>query len=215
MDSVWPAKTGSYSYSKQAVLGRAQHALVELYKRKEKVIAVVSHGHFLRTAVANKEFYNADMRIFVMKKSQDNHIFLVERTRTLENGGYLHRHNSTHRSIEMTDFPTDVQLDSSLLMALSAAALTPRSYLSSNHFLQSDAKQESSKAAGNTNSLSEMKLDHDQDESRPNHGLGLSNDIAKSINVVGQASASSVVSLRWPYGEFRWPDSTETEMNVA
>lgn len=36
----------------------------ELKARKEKVIAVVSHSAFLRTAVANARFANTDYRIF-------------------------------------------------------------------------------------------------------------------------------------------------------
>jgi hypothetical protein len=107
MDPIWPKKRGEYAYRKDAVVNRAQKALGDLYKRKEKVIAVVSHGHFLRTAVANKEFYNADLRIFAMKKDENDNIYLVERSRTVKDGGYLGRDNSEWRGVEERDFPPE------------------------------------------------------------------------------------------------------------
>lgn len=66
VDPLWPAKKADtlYAFDKEKVLERAQACLKSLHDRPEKVIAVVSHAGFLRTAVTNRRFENADYRIF-------------------------------------------------------------------------------------------------------------------------------------------------------
>ena len=53
------------------MLQRAQTCLKELHSRHEKVVAVVTHAGFLRTAVTNKRFENADYRVFEFADSTD------------------------------------------------------------------------------------------------------------------------------------------------
>ena len=60
----YPLKTGPYTFSQRAVLQRGQSCLAALTERKEKVVAVVSHYGFLRTATSNSRFWNAEYRIF-------------------------------------------------------------------------------------------------------------------------------------------------------
>ncbi|KAK3077941.1 hypothetical protein LTS18_008853, partial [Coniosporium uncinatum] len=72
VDSIYPNKTSPasnpYRFTRSAVLKRGQHALEWLYARPEKIIAVVSHSGFLRTAVTKTKFANADYRIFDFQK---------------------------------------------------------------------------------------------------------------------------------------------------
>jgi hypothetical protein len=69
VDPLYPDKTTNlhsnpYAFTGKAILARGQTCLKELYSRPEKVIAVVSHSGFLRVAVANRRFFNADWRVF-------------------------------------------------------------------------------------------------------------------------------------------------------
>jgi hypothetical protein len=62
-----------------------------LHSRPEKVIAVVSHSAFLRTAVTHRRFANADFRIFdfenvIIEKGKER-VELREWEKTSENGG--------------------------------------------------------------------------------------------------------------------------------
>lgn len=60
----YPSKTGPYAFTKSAILSRGQSCLSSLAQRTEGVVAVVSHHGFLRTAIANLRFENADYRVF-------------------------------------------------------------------------------------------------------------------------------------------------------
>ncbi|KAJ9645130.1 hypothetical protein H2199_003134 [Coniosporium tulheliwenetii] len=67
VDPLYPAKTtpnNPYAFTRRAVLARGTRALKNLKHRPEKVIAVVSHSGFLRTAVCKTHFANADYRVF-------------------------------------------------------------------------------------------------------------------------------------------------------
>ena len=69
VDPLYPDKTTNihtnpYAFTSRAILARGQTCLKNLYSRPEKVIAVVSHSGFLRTAVCNRRFSNADWRVF-------------------------------------------------------------------------------------------------------------------------------------------------------
>jgi hypothetical protein len=64
LSGSYPQKIGPYAFSKRAVLERGQACLVALAQREEKVVAVVSHYGFLRTATSNSRFWNAEYRIF-------------------------------------------------------------------------------------------------------------------------------------------------------
>ncbi|KAL5345539.1 hypothetical protein ACLOAV_009289 [Pseudogymnoascus australis] len=64
VDPVFPAKTGLYEFSKEALTRRGEAARRWLRGREEKVIAVVSHAGFLRVGVSYCAYDNADFRIF-------------------------------------------------------------------------------------------------------------------------------------------------------
>jgi hypothetical protein len=69
VDPTYPDKTTNletnrYAFTQKAIVARGQSCLEALYHRPEKVIAVVSHSGFLRTAVCNRMFFNADWRVF-------------------------------------------------------------------------------------------------------------------------------------------------------
>lgn len=69
VDPLYPDKTSNlssnpYAFTRKAILARGQARLQSLYNRPEKVIAVVSHSGFLRAAVCNRRFFNADWRVF-------------------------------------------------------------------------------------------------------------------------------------------------------
>jgi broad specificity phosphatase PhoE len=64
VDPAYPAKTGLYEFSKEGITRRGIEARRWLKNRPEKVIAVVSHAGFLRVGVSNRQYNNADYRIF-------------------------------------------------------------------------------------------------------------------------------------------------------
>lgn len=95
VDPVYPDKTSArgaqYSYSRSALLSRAQRALEALHQRSEKgVVVVVSHSGFLRQALTGYWFFNADFRIFEFDKnpqeSQEQKLVLKQSNLTLEGG---------------------------------------------------------------------------------------------------------------------------------
>lgn len=118
VDSSYPDKTTNpsqnpYAFTQKAVLGRGQTCLKELYDRPEKVIAVVSHSGFLRTAVCNRMFFNADWRVFQfdeeeMKKNPGKYI-LKESEDTEKNGGGMGRSEVGFFGVRDRDFPPEVE----------------------------------------------------------------------------------------------------------
>lgn len=64
VDPEYPAKTGLYAFSGEALTQRGIVARKWLRERPEKVIAVVSHSGFLRVGVSFRQYANADFRIF-------------------------------------------------------------------------------------------------------------------------------------------------------
>lgn len=86
VDSLFPVKTGPFAYSKEACMQRGIDARRWLSRRPEKVIAVVSHGAFLRTSVAHAWFMNADYRVFDFTDG-DEDCGIVEWTSTSTHGG--------------------------------------------------------------------------------------------------------------------------------
>lgn len=75
-----------------------------LKARPEKVIAVVSHSAFLRTAVANRRFANADYRIFDFKNDEPENVELVEWEMTEEGPGGMGRSAKGFMTVEEGDF---------------------------------------------------------------------------------------------------------------
>ncbi|KAI9823226.1 MAG: hypothetical protein M1826_000239 [Phylliscum demangeonii] len=63
-DDRYPAKTGRYAFTPEAIARRGLRARAWLYARPEKVVAVVSHAGFLRVGVCGCRFANADFRVF-------------------------------------------------------------------------------------------------------------------------------------------------------
>jgi hypothetical protein len=125
VDPLYPDKTSDlsnnpYAFTKRAILARGQTCLQSLYSRPEKFIAVVSHSGFMRTAVANRRFFNADYRIFdydeeKMKESKEKGegvdgkgMFVLKEWReTEENGGGLGKSEKGYAGVEETDFPPE------------------------------------------------------------------------------------------------------------
>lgn len=64
----YPSKSGRYAYTKEAVEARGQACIDWLRLRPEKVIVVVTHDGFLRTAICHRKFANADYRIFTFNQ---------------------------------------------------------------------------------------------------------------------------------------------------
>ncbi|KAJ3944756.1 uncharacterized protein N0V96_004770 [Colletotrichum fioriniae] len=72
-DPIYPNKTlpagALYAFNREAILGRGQSGLQNVYERKEKLVFIVSHSGFLRAGVTGYWFFNADYRIFEFEKS--------------------------------------------------------------------------------------------------------------------------------------------------
>lgn len=127
VDPLYPDKTSNlssnpYAFSRKAILARGQTCLQSLYSRPEKVIVVVSHSGFLRAAVCNRRFFNADWRVFdydeeKMKESKDNgegldgkgFYLLKEWKETEEKGGGMGRSETGIYGPVAADFPPEVE----------------------------------------------------------------------------------------------------------
>ncbi|KAF2454808.1 histidine phosphatase superfamily [Lineolata rhizophorae] len=109
----WPSKTSPtspYFFSRSAVLARGQACLADLYSRPEKVIAVVTHSGFLRTAVCARHFGNADYRVFDFVdggKGKDGKWELREWEEMEKKGGGLGTSWTGPAPIEPGDFPEE------------------------------------------------------------------------------------------------------------
>jgi broad specificity phosphatase PhoE len=128
VDPLYPDKTTNlrnnpYAFTGKALLARGQTCLKELYSRPEKVIAVVSHSGFMRVAVANRRFFNADWRVFEydeerMKESKDRGegaggqgtFFLKEWEETESKGGAMGRSEKGVFGAMPDDYPTGDEL---------------------------------------------------------------------------------------------------------
>ena len=106
MDPEWPAKTGKYTYGRDAVLQRGHDARLWLRRRPEKVVAVVTHSAFLRTSVAYSRFANADYRIFEFAEGEDN-VALVQWQMSDVRGGGMGRSPRGRVGVEPGDFRTE------------------------------------------------------------------------------------------------------------
>lgn len=84
----YPAKTGAFAFTQDAIAARGRHVRQALKHRPEKVIAVVSHAAFLRLGATHWRFANADYRIFDFAEDGDE---LVQWQETEEKGGGLGR----------------------------------------------------------------------------------------------------------------------------
>lgn len=102
-----PDKT-RYAYTKKANRERGDHCLEDLYARKEKVIAIVSHAGFLRTGVSRRRFANADYRCFEFCKDKDGKLGLVEDAETERRGGGMGRSEKGVFDVQEWDFPAEV-----------------------------------------------------------------------------------------------------------
>jgi broad specificity phosphatase PhoE len=119
VDPSYPDKTTNlesnpYAFTQKAIVARGQTCLKALYDRPEKVIAVVSHSGFLRTAVCNRAFFNADWRVFTfdeeaMAHSKEGKFILKESEETEKNGGGMGRSDVGVFGIVKGDFPEEVE----------------------------------------------------------------------------------------------------------
>lgn len=111
MDPIWPSKSLLYDYSRPSILKRGQAVRRWLRSRPEKVIAVVSHGAFIRVGMCNKKFGNADYRILDFEKAdkvgngdENEGLKLVEWESTAKNGGGLGKSSKEFFGWEKGDF---------------------------------------------------------------------------------------------------------------
>jgi hypothetical protein len=118
-DKTTNLSTNPYAFTRKAILARGQTCLQNLYTRPEKVIAVVSHSGFLRTAICHRRFFNADWRVFdfdedAMKESKEKgevEFLLKEWKETEENGGGMGRSEKGVVAVLPTDFPPEEEVD--------------------------------------------------------------------------------------------------------
>ena len=90
VDTEYPSKTGIYEWSRKGLENRGIIAKKWLKARDEKVIAVVSHAGFLRGAVSERRYHNADFRIFDFAEDEsEDGVTLIEWELTEKKGGGL------------------------------------------------------------------------------------------------------------------------------
>lgn len=93
VDPVYPDKTSPagahYAFTRKALLNRAQTCVRELDGRPEKAVVVVSHSGFLRQAMTGCFWFNADYRVFDIKKDGDakDNFVLEQWEQTAKSGG--------------------------------------------------------------------------------------------------------------------------------
>lgn len=115
VDPLYPDKTTNletnpYAFTQKAIVARGQTCLKDLYNRPEKVIAVVTHSGFLRTAVCNRMFFNADWRVFdfdVPETEKQGRFVLKEWEETEKQGGGMGRSDVGVFGIVDGDFPPE------------------------------------------------------------------------------------------------------------
>ncbi|CAK1368348.1 unnamed protein product [Cercospora beticola] len=110
VDPRYPDKSDNtpYAYTKKANRQRGDHCLEDLFARKEKVIAVVSHAGFLRTGISKRRFANADYRCFEFSRGVDGKLGLIEDAETERSGGGMGRSEKGVFEIQEWDFPVEV-----------------------------------------------------------------------------------------------------------
>ena len=100
--SEWPTKTGRIAFTPEAVEKRAIGCRQWLSSRPEKVIAVVSHGAFLRIGISHRWYANADYRVFDFADGGRDE--LVEWKLTDDKGGAMGRSPKGAAYAEDIDF---------------------------------------------------------------------------------------------------------------
>ncbi|KAF7913859.1 uncharacterized protein EAF01_000265 [Botrytis porri] len=112
VDPLFPAKSGLYEFSKDALTGRGLAARKWLQQRPEKVIAVVSHSAFLRTCVSYRQYANADYRIFDFAGGdRQENAELLEREVTESKGGGLGKSPKGVFGMTVDDYPSEIEKD--------------------------------------------------------------------------------------------------------
>lgn len=110
LDAEWPSKEGLYEWSVNGIENRGLTARKWLRNRPEKVIAVVSHGGFLRLGMSNRKYNNADFRVFDFEEGtegdEDSQFKLKEWKLTEEKGGGLGQSYKGSFTWEDSDFKT-------------------------------------------------------------------------------------------------------------
>lgn len=115
VDPIYPEKvhppSNPYAFTRRAVVARGKDRLRALYRRPEKVIAVVSHSGFLRCAISHTKYENADYRIFDFMEPTDDAGETVyemkEWETTEEHGGGMGKSEKGRADIKARDFPPE------------------------------------------------------------------------------------------------------------
>lgn len=114
LDPVYPDKSAGtvYEFSKRAILARGEQCIKNLYHRKEKVIAVVSHSGFLRAGVSHRMYANADFRVFTFREpnTPDSVPCLIESEITAGKGG-LGRSDAGYFPARDSEFPPEKKVE--------------------------------------------------------------------------------------------------------
>ncbi|ESZ98262.1 hypothetical protein SBOR_1358 [Sclerotinia borealis F-4128] len=112
VDPLFPAKSGLYEFSKDALIERGIVAKKWLQQRPEKVIAVVSHSAFLLTCISYKRYANADYRIFDFANGDgQKSAELVEWELTESRGGGLGKSPRGTFGMSVNDYPMEIEKD--------------------------------------------------------------------------------------------------------
>jgi len=110
VDPAYPSKAGLYQFSKAGLVRRGIEARRWLRDRPEKVIAVVSHSGFLRVGVSQRQYENADFRIFDFADGHDEvGGKLVEWELTESRGGGLGKSQKGMFGMMPDDYPEGVE----------------------------------------------------------------------------------------------------------
>jgi hypothetical protein len=72
LDPVYPAKTGLYHPSEEALLKRALFARQWLFYRPEKYVIVITHSGFIRRVVEGPKYKNVESRTYDFAEEQDS-----------------------------------------------------------------------------------------------------------------------------------------------
>jgi hypothetical protein len=123
VDHIYPDKTTPYPYTDPAksnvlnpylftrasVLARGQTALQALQSlplSEQDVVVVVSHSGFLRTAITELHWMNADYRVFDFEKGQESARITIRARKGYDEGG-MGKSWAGRAEIVDTDFPAE------------------------------------------------------------------------------------------------------------
>ncbi|KAL1624932.1 hypothetical protein SLS54_003656 [Diplodia seriata] len=107
-EKVEPVGTNPYAFSRRAVVARGQSCLAWLHDRPEKVVIVVTHSGFLRCAISQRRYANADYRVFDFEEGPENGEYRLKEWESTEStGGGMGKSERGIAEIAEWDFPKE------------------------------------------------------------------------------------------------------------